>query len=683
MAEDPKYDKEKALELFHQGENYYAYRFFGAHKTERDGKSGAIFRVWAPSAKAVSVVCDVNNWDSGADPCERIADGIWERFIPDVPEYMAYKFAIVHQDDSVHLKADPYAFHSETNGKTASKIYWIDDCFSWSDDAWYKAEASQGGLMNRPLNIYEVHLGSWKRFTDGNYFSYRKMAEELIPYVKSMGYTHIELMPITEYPLDASWGYQVTGYFSITSRFGTPADFMYFVNEAHKAGIGVLADWVPAHFPKDDFALARFDGSFLYEDPDPLKREHKEWGTLIFNFGRAEIQSFLTSSAMMLLKEYHIDGLRVDAVAAMLYLDYGKQDGEWRPNEKGGKENTQAIAFLQKLNHAVGVEAPQAVMIAEESTAWPLVTRPPEVGGLGFHYKWNMGWMNDTLDYICTDPLFRKGNHGKLTFPLMYAFSENYVLPISHDEVVYGKKSLIDKMPGEYEQKFAGMRGFLTYMISQPGKKLMFMGNEFGQFSEWQFAGELDWMLLQYETHRNLQSFTRDLNHFYLDNPCMWEQDDGWDGFKWINADDADHNIVSYRRIAKDGTELIFVVNFAPVLRNDYQVGVPCKCAYTEIFNSDDEKYGGSGVKNSGRLETRDGAMNGEDQFLSLTLPPLGAIVLKAVKEPPVSETKKVSPEVETDTDTEVETDASPVKDIKVTVTEKSGRHKRHNRHKR
>jgi len=643
--EDSINDVSTTLSRFHQGEDYHAYRYFGVHRCTRDGREGAVFRVWAPAAKAVSVVCDNNNWDSGADPCDKVADGVWERFIPDVPEYMAYKFAIIHNDDSLHLKADPYAFHSETCGKTASKVYYMDNCFTWDDENWYEAERKAGGLMNRPMNIYEVHFGSWRKYPDGNYYSYRKMAEELIPYVKSMGYTHIELMPLLEYPLDMSWGYQVTGYFSITSRYGTPADFMYFVNEAHKAGVGVLMDWVPAHFPKDDFGLAQFDGSYLYEDPDPLRREHPEWGTLIFNFGRGEIQSFLVSSAMMLLSEYHIDGIRVDAVAAMLYLDYGKKDGEWRANSKGGHENEQAIAFLQKLNHAVGVEKPEAVMIAEESTAWPLVTKPPVDGGLGFHYKWNMGWMNDSLNYMGTDPLFRKGNHNKLTFPMAYAFSENYILPISHDEVVYGKKSLLDKMPGEYEQKFAGLRSFLLYMMSEPGKKLLFMGSEFGQFSEWNYAKGLDWMLLEYESHRKMQGYTKDLNHFYLAHRCMWEKDDGWDGFQWINPDDSDHNVVSYRRIDKEGNELIFIINFSAVLRENYYVGVPKETAYREIFTTDDEKYGGSGMHNPERIETVKGDMNNLPQYVSVNIPALGGIVLENI---PESKKPSVTPVVRT-----------------------------------
>ena len=595
----------KELKLFKEGENYFAYEYFGVHKATKRKKDGVIFRVWAPNAAAVSVVGDFNNWDIFASPAKDIGVGVWEAFVPDVPEFSAYKYAITHNDNSVHYKADPYAFHNETDGSTASKVYFLNDCFKWSDDAWLKKRADI--FKPAPMNIYEVHVGSWRVYEDGNPLSYRDLADELIPYVKDMGYTHLELMPITEYPLPASWGYQVTGYFSVTSRYGTPADFMYFVNKAHKAGLGVLIDWVPAHFPKDDFALARFDGTPLYEDPNPLRGEHKSWGTLIFDFGKAEIQSFLVSSAMMFAKEYHIDGIRVDAVAAMLYLDYDRPDGEWCPNEYGGHENLQAIAFLQKLNHAIATRAEGTIMIAEE---------------------WNMGWMNDSLSYIKTDPYFRKFEHQKLTFPMMYAYSENYILPISHDEVVYGKGSLLNKMPGEYDQKFAGFRGFLMYMLSHPGKKLLFMGSELGQFDEWNFNKELDWNLLDFETHRRLHDFVRDANHFYLDHKALWEIEDDWAGFSWLNADDADHNIISYKRVAKSGREVIFVINFSPVTRENYYLGVDKKKTYKEVFNTDDIKYGGSGLLNEGKLTTKKGEVNGRKQYLSLTIPPLAAVVI-------------------------------------------------------
>ena len=616
----------KELQLFKQGENYFAYEYFGAHKTTKRKKEGVVFRVWAPNARNVSVVGDFNGWNESASPCEHIAEGVWEAFIPDVPEYSAYKYAITHQDYSTHYKADPYAFHSETDGKTASKVYFMDDCFKWSDAVWLKNRADI--FKPAPMNIYEVHVGSWKVHEDGNPLNYRDLADELIPYVKDMGYTHLELMPITEYPFPASWGYQVTGYFSVTSRYGVPADFMYFVNKAHKAGLGVLIDWVPAHFPKDDFALARFDGTPLYEDPNPLRGEHKAWGTLIFDFGKAEVQSFLVSSAMMFAKMYHIDGIRVDAVAAMLYLDYDRPDGQWCPNENGGHENIQAIAFLQKLNHAIATKSEGTIMIAEESTAWPLVTRPTESGGLGFHYKWNMGWMNDSLSYIKTDPYFRKYEHQKLTFPMIYAYSENYILPISHDEVVYGKGSLLNKMPGDYNQKFAGLRGFLMYMLSHPGKKLTFMGCELGEFDEWNFTKELDWNLLDFESHRKLHDFVRDANHFYLEHKALWEIEDDWSGFEWINPDDADHNIISYKRRAKSGREIIFVINFSPVTRENYYIGVDKKKPYKEIFNTDDVKYGGSGILNEGKLTAKKGEVNGKENYISITVPSLAAVVI-------------------------------------------------------
>lgn len=617
----------KTLELFHRGEHYFAYRFFGVHKMTRYRKEGAVFRVWAPNANFVSVVGDFNDWNGYTNTMSLVAPGIWEVFIPGVPEFASYKYAVTFQDGRTVLKADPYAVHSETNGNTASKIYFMDDCFQWSDEKWLKKRDSVSSPTEVPMNIYEVHLGSWKRYADGEHFDYHKLADELIPYVKDMGYTHIELMPITEYPLEMSWGYQVTGYFSVTSRYGTPADFMYFVNKAHKAGIGVIVDWVPAHFPRDEWALARFDGTPLYEDGNPLRGEHKSWGTLIFDYGKPEIQSFLISSAMMLLKEYHIDGLRVDAVAAMLYLDYDRN--EWCPNYYGGKENLEAIAFLRKLNHAVGVHEPSALMIAEESTAWPMVTRPPEDGGLGFHFKWNMGWMNDSLSYIEADPIYRKYEHGKLTFPLMYAFSENFILPISHDEVVYGKRSFIDKMPGSYENKLAGFKGFLTYMLSQPGKKLTFMGTEFGQFNEWNYSTELDWLLFDYEAHRQLHQFVKDMNHFYLENKCMWELDQSWEGFRWNSVDDSDSNVLAYTRISKTGRSLTFIINFSPVLRENYVIGVPKKKTYKEVFNSDDEKYGGSGILNSSPIKAELGETNDMKYHIKVTLPPLGAVILK------------------------------------------------------
>ncbi|MCR4842393.1 MAG: 1,4-alpha-glucan branching protein GlgB [Eubacterium sp.] len=615
----------EALSRFHIGENYEAYKIFGSHRNP-DGT--ITFRVWAPHAMGVNLVGDFNGWDNCATVMQNIGDGCYEVTLSGIEKFSNYKYAIWKKDNSVILKADPYAFHAETNGGTASKVWYSEKEFKWTDSAWARRRGERD-YRCEPMNVYEVHLGSWRRYEDGNFYDYRKIADELIPYVKMMGYTHIEVMPLTEYPFDGSWGYQATGYYAITSRYGVPDDFKYLVNKAHRAGIGVFMDWVPAHFPKDDFALARFDGECLYEDPDPLRREHKGWGTMAFDFGRPEIQSFLVSSAMYFLGEYHVDGLRVDAVAAMLYLNYDREDGQWRPNKEGGTENMEARAFLQKLNHAVGVMAPGALMIAEESTAWPMVTMPPSDGGLGFHLKWNMGWMNDTLSYCMTDPYFRKHEHNKLTFPMCYAFSENYMLPISHDEVVHGKKSLLDKMPGDYDQKFAGLREFILYMLSQPGKKLLFMGSELGQFSEWKFDSGLDWNLLEFEKHRQAQEFIRDANHFYLKHREMWEVDHSWEGFQWICADDADRNIVSYRRISKNGRELVFVFNFAPVAREHYGVDVTKSRAYHEIFNTDAVEYGGEGVLNEGDLIPLNKPEDKHSYYLEVTLPPLGGIVLK------------------------------------------------------
>lgn len=625
-------DNSFARFLFHEGNNFESYSYLGSHPASLDGQNGYSFRVWAPNAASISVVGDFNGWDPAISPMTRSEDGeIWECFIPVTEEYLNYKYHVVSNSGNIVLKADPYAFHSETRPGTASKLYSLENKFKWSDDAWLKSR-EKTDIFRSPMNIYEVQLGSWRVYESGAPFNYRKAADELIPYVKEMGFTHVELMPVTEYPYDGSWGYQVTGYFSPTSRFGTPEDFMYFVNKAHRNGIGVIMDWVPAHFPKDEFGLYEFDGTCLYEDPDPFRKEHEGWGTRVFNFGRTEVQSFLISSAMFWIKEYHIDGLRVDAVASMLYLDYDRPDGQWRPNKYGGKENLEAVEFLRKLNSSLLSRYPSVMMIAEESTAWPMVTKPPFDGGLGFTFKWNMGWMNDVLSYIKTDPIGRKYNHGKLTFPLMYAFAENFVLPISHDEVVHGKGSLLNKMPGSYEDKFAGLRGFLMYMLSQPGKKLMFMGAEIGQFSEWNYAKELDWSLLDYESHARLKTYFADANKFYLETPALWQCDDGWGGFQWIDADDSDRNIIAYRRIDNNGNEYVFIINFAPVLREDYQMGLPQAASYKEIFNSDSEKYGGQGHINPHALRMKNGGMHGFDQHISLTLPPLGAVVLKQNK---------------------------------------------------
>ena len=615
--------------LFHQGKDIFAYKYFGAHFVNDNSVEGIVFRVWAPNAVSVSVVGDFNNWDKTQNIMHQTCDdaSVWECFVPGLNEYDIYKYSIDTHFGTTLLKADPYAFHAETRPGTASKVYNLDG-YNWGDHRWLEYKASEN-VFSQPMNIYEVHLGSWKRYADGNFFSYSDLVRELIPYVKKMGYTHIEILPVSEYPFDGSWGYQATGYFSVTSRYGTPKDFMHFVDECHKNGIGVIIDWVAAHFPKDAHGLYEFDGECLYEYSDPLKREHPDWGTRIFDYGRNEVRNFLISNAVFWCDYFHIDGIRVDAVASMLYLDYGKNDGEWRANIHGGKENLEAVEFLRELNETVTSVFPQTVMIAEESTAWPLVTKPPYMGGLGFHFKWNMGWMNDTLRYFSTDPIFRKHKHNSLTFSLTYAFSENYILPFSHDEVVHGKCSLINKQPGEYEQKFAGLRTLLGYTIAHPGKKLSFMGNEFGQFIEWNYQQQLDWNLLEYEMHTKFQNYVRDLNLFYLKNSEFWEIDSEWKGFEWLTVNDYDNNVIAFKRLNSDGKEIIAVFNLSPVKRENYKVGMNAPGSYRIVFNSDDVKYGGSGVAQPTYLKTKNEGINGFASSLSLTLPPMCAIFIR------------------------------------------------------
>jgi 1,4-alpha-glucan branching enzyme len=661
------------LHVFHEGKNRRAYEFMGLHKVIKNGKECMVFRVWAPNARAVSLVGDFCNWEKCAYPMYRISGGVWEVYTDFVmKEFTTYKVLVTDQDGSEHFKFDPYAFHSETRPDTASKYYDISG-FKWTDDMWYEGKKKKAHYVSA-VNIYEVHAGSWRRYKDGSTFSYEKLGDELIPYVKKMGYTHIELMPLTEYPYDGSWGYQVLGYFAPTSRYGSPKDFMNFVDRCHKAGIGVIMDWVPAHFPKDESGLSKFDGTPCYEYADPRKGEHKEWGTLVFDYGRPEVVSFLISSATFWIKEYHIDGLRVDAVASMLYLDYNRKNGEWLPNKNGGKENLEAVEFMKTLNEAVFAEAPEVMMIAEESTSWPMVTKPGYMGGLGYNYKWNMGWMHDMLDYMSMDPLFRKGNHDKLTFSFFYAFSENFILPISHDEVVHGKSSLFNKMFGATEkQKYDSLRCFVTYMMAHPGKKLQFMGNELAQHDEWDYKGELEWNLLQYEEHKQIHEFFKAVNNFYLSRPELWERDFSWDGFSWISNDDNSQSVIAFRRFDNEGNDLIIVCNFLPVRRENYCIGVPYKGVYEEIFTSDAEKFGGTGFTNGKSIKTTDEPMHGFEQKISLTLPEDTVFFLRCKKKSDsvmASKGGKTAKGTQTEkTETQIKKKKAETGKVKVSVT--------------
>ena len=618
-------DYDFPLYLFHQGKNFEAYRFFGAHLFRRGRGQFCRFRVWAPHAKSVSVIGSFNNWDRSCHPMEKITDAIWEAEIPRIQQFDSYKYSIETEDGRILDKADPYGSHYETRPGTASKIY--ESSYTWKDAAWYTAK-KQHSPYKSPMNIYEANLASWKHKPEEKFPSYVGFAEEIIPYLKKMSYTHIELMPLTEYPFDGSWGYQVTGYFAPTSRHGTPDDFRTMIDMFHQAGIGVILDWVPAHFPKDPMGLCEFDGSYCYEYADPLKMEHKGWGTRVFDYGKGEVCSFLISSACCWLEEFHVDGLRVDAVASMLYLDYDRPDGEWRPNVYGGNENLEAVEFLRHLNEAAFSRNPDILMIAEESTAWPLVTKPTDIGGLGFNFKWNMGWMNDMLSYISLDPIYRAFNHDKLTFSFFYCFSENYILPISHDEIVYGKCSMLQKMNGQDDaERFASYRAFLGYMMAHPGKKLLFMGQEFAQKNEWNYETQLDWELLELPEHKRMEQFSQDLNRFYLEHSPLWQDDYSWQGFSWISHDDYQQSVIAFRRIDDAGKEIIAVCNFCPVQRNDYKIGVPKEGSYALAFNTDDKKYGGSGITES-KFRTLPISMHGFEQCVSLTLAPLSVIYL-------------------------------------------------------
>jgi 1,4-alpha-glucan branching enzyme len=617
------------LHLLGEGTDLLSYRKMGAHVREVDGVRGVHFCVWAPNAYRVSVIGDFNRWDARVHPMSVRGQGYWELFIPDIGQGAIYRYDIRSRNLGFRTeKSDPYAFYSEKRPQNASIVFDI-DTYAWGDDDWMTARA-EGSPLEKPMSIYEVHLGSWRRNAQGEWMGYRELAHWLADYCHEMGYTHIELMPVAEHPFDGSWGYQVTGYFAPTSRYGNPIDFKYFVDHLHKNNIGILLDWVPAHFPKDGHALAYFDGTHLYEHADPRQGEHPDWGTLIFNFGRTEVRNFLLSNALFWLKEYHIDGLRVDAVSSMLYLDFSRKQGEWIPNEHGSNENLAAISFLREFNELVHREAPGAVTVAEESTAWAMVSRPTYVGGLGFTFKWNMGWMHDTLEYMHKDPIYRRYHHGTITFSMIYAFNENFVLALSHDEVVHGKGALLDKMPGDIWQKFANLRLMLGYQYAHPGKKLNFMGAEIGQWQEWRFASSLDWHLLDYPMHQGIQAWTRDLNRVYNSQPALYQNDFDPSGFRWVDANDADGGVLSFVRFANDANDcVIALANMTPVVRRDYRVGVPASGYYGELLNSDAAMYGGSNVGNAGGIHSDAIPMHGYEHSINVIMPPLALLLLK------------------------------------------------------
>ncbi|HTG88713.1 MAG TPA: 1,4-alpha-glucan branching protein GlgB [Vicinamibacterales bacterium] len=620
------------LHLFNEGTLHRAYEKLGAHQREVDGQLGVHFAVWAPNADKVSVIGDFNGWNPASHPMRSLGvSGIWEIFVPNVGDGERYKYEIRSREGAHLQKADPYGVFFESDASGAA-IVWNLDRYTWRDKAWLDERTRSNGWLDRPLSVYELHLGSWKRVPErgGGPLTYREMAEQIVPYVKDLGYTHIELMPVLEHPFAGSWGYQVTGFFAPTSRFGPPEDFKAFVDECHVNGIAVILDWVPGHFPKDAHGLARFDGTALYEHEDPRQGEHRDWGTLIFNYGRHEVRAFLLSSALFWLEEYHIDGLRVDAVASMLYLDYSREDGDWLPNQYGGRENLEAMEFLRQLNVQTHAHYPGTITVAEESTAWPGVTRPVHLGGLGFTYKWNMGWMHDMLQYASKDPIYRRWSHNDLTFSLLYAFTENFILPFSHDEVVHGKRAMLDKMPGDIWQKRATLRALYGYMYGHPGKKLMFMGCEFGQWREWGHDESLDWHLLQYAEHRGIQHWVRDLNRTLKEQPALHQVDFDHTGFEWIDCSDFEGSVVSFIRRAHHSSDFVLVaVNFTPVVRHDYVIGVPEAGRYVELLNSDGEIYGGGNLGNSGVIQSEPTPAHGRPHRLSLVLPPLACLILK------------------------------------------------------
>ncbi len=635
------YDLFLELEAFTDGRSTHAWKCFGSHPAkDEDGTEGWLFRVWAPNAPKISIIGEFNGWKVGQTPMTKTEGGIWEAFVPGLKRYDSYQYAVEDGVGGFAGKADPYAFHAATRPDVSSKLYDLEEPgYQWGDKEWLKFR-SKHLIYRQPMNIYECHLGSWRKTGEGTFLSYRDIAGYLVPYVKDMGFTHVEFLPLTEHPLDASWGYQCTGYYAATSRYGIPDDLKYLVDQLHQAGIGVIMDWVPAHFPRDLFGLRNFDGGPTYEYADPQKGTHPEWGTNCFDLGRNEVRSFLFSSAMFWLEEYHMDGLRVDAVSSMLYLDYGRKEGQWTPNIYGGHENLEAVEFFQKLNTAIFAAHPDVLMIAEEATAWPGVTHPVDQGGLGFNFKWNMGWMNDVCHYIKMDPYFRQFNHKDVTFSLMYAFSENYVLPLSHDEVVHMKGSLFGKMPGDDAMKFAGVRAFYTYMLTHPGKKLIFMGAELGQWNEWHYEYSLDWHLLEHEQYRRHQDFFREANAMYHSQPALWEQDDSWEGFKWLSPDDSSANTIAFTRWDQAKKPLIVVCNFSPVHRQGYRVGAPFAGTWAPVFNTDLDRYGGQNLGDKAPLKTEKVACHNQEQSLVIDLPPMSCMIYRCTRRTPVRRPK-------------------------------------------
>ena len=618
-------------ERFFAGDGVHSYEYFGARPAEQDGRQGVLFRVWAPNANSVAVVGSFNDWNKTDRFMNKNRDGVWELFIEGVKPLDSYKYCIETPWFEKIMKSDPYAFYAENRPDNASRVFDLGG-YEWGDGEWMNRRA-QSDSLRLPMNIYEIHAGSWKRNEDGSFYTYRQLAEELTAYLCDMHFTHVQFMPLTEHPFDGSWGFQTTGYFAATSRYGTPEDLMYLIDTLHRHGIGVMMDWVPSNFPKDAFALAKFDGTSLYEVEEHPKSESAAWDTCLFDFAKPEVISFLVSSAAFWMDKYHLDGLRIGAVSSMLYLDYGKPSGEWEPNKFGGKENLEAIDFLKRLNTAVHLYYPDVLMVAEETTSWPRLTHKIQEGGMGFDYKWNRGWMNDMLHYMTLDPQWRPFNHDNLTYSFFYAFSEHFILPVSHDEVSKGKGSILSKMPGNGGDRLAGLRAFLTYMFAHPGKKLIFMGTEIGQLEEWDADGIVDWEFLDSKNHAQLQVFFRELNKFYIENRAFYEMDAIWKGFDWIHHDDYTNSVIGFKRADEDGNDIIAVCNFRPIEHKKYLIGVPRFGVYEEVFNSDLERYGGSGVTNGKAIKTEPMKIHGCNQGLALTLPPMGVIYLKCVEE--------------------------------------------------